>query len=59
MKKCSESCVECDYSAKEFRPTMAEFKNENFSNYLYDFMRTECDEERIAKVRHLWNFGQR
>lgn len=48
MNKCRESCVEADYSAEEFRPTLAEF--ENFANYLYNFMRTDCEEERIAKV---------
>lgn len=48
MKKCNESCVEADYSAKEFRPTLAEFKN--FKDYVYNFMRKDCEEERIAKV---------
>lgn len=52
MKVCGESCVEADYSAKEFRPTLSEFKN--FSNYVYNFIRTDCEDERIAKVSFLF-----
>lgn len=48
MKKCRESWVEMDYHVNESRPTVNEFKN--FSKYVYDFIRNDCDENRIAKV---------